>query len=131
MKRELPAIVLVDEPGDSSKHYATAVEKQLKQIETRMQLFDFEGDIVICCGSKSMTSNKGKALCIVNMARGREMTADDEKLALIECVPGRKAYPLSKWRYFSRKFTFAKQRVRGSFQTIFTIEIPEDVEIID
>lgn len=96
-----------------------------------MKLFNFEGDIVICCGDKSRTVNRGKALCIVHMSKGRDMTPNDEPLALIECVPGRKAYPLSNWKYFSRKFTFAPRRVKGSFQQIFEISIPEDVEIID
>lgn len=122
------AIVLLDEPGGN--HYATMVEKQIKTIETRMKNMIPEGDIVICCGSKSMTVNRLKALCVVTVGKGRPMTTDDEKAACIESVPGRWAFPLSNWRYFSRKFEFAKRRVSGSFQSIFQITLPDDVQIL-
>lgn len=121
------AIVLVDEIGGN--HYATMVEKQIKTIETRMRNIVPEGDIVICCGSKSMTANREKALCIVTVGKGRPMTTEDEKAACIESVPGRIAFPLSRWRYFSRKFEFSKRIVSGSFQGIFQISIPDDVRI--
>lgn len=124
------AIVLVDEPGDSSKHYATLVERQVKTIETRMKNMVPEGEIVICCGSKSMTANRGKALCIVTVGKGRPMTDDDAEAACIESVPGRWAFPLSNWKYFSRKFEFTKRYVEGSYQSIFTISIPEGIEIL-
>lgn len=125
--REYNAIVLIDEPA--GRHFATWVEKQIKTKETRMRDIVPEGDIVICCGEKSMTANRKKALCIVHVGKGEKMTVDDEKEACIESVPGRIAYPLSNWRYFSRKFTFAKRRISGSYQSIFQISIPEDVEI--
>lgn len=128
--REFNAIVLVDTPGDSSKHYATMVFEQKKRIETRMKRMIPDGDIVICCGDRSMTKNRGLALCIVTVGNGRDMTYSDEKLACIEAVPGRIAYDLSNWRYFSRKFRFVKRRVKGSFQSIFTISIPDDIEIL-
>lgn len=124
------AIVLVDEPGNPDHHFATKVEKQVKQIETRMRDIIPEGDIVICCGSKSMTANRLKALCIVHVAKGRPMTPADEKLACIECVPKRIAYDLSNWRYFSRKFEFAPCYIDGSFQGIFRIKIPDHVQIL-
>jgi hypothetical protein len=121
------AIILLDEPG--GKHYATLVEKQIKSIETRMRNIIPSGDIVICCSNGSMTANKGKALCIVNVADGRPMTIEDEKAACISSVPGRIAFPMSDWRYFSRKFEFTKHKVKGTFQGIFTIRIPDDVQI--
>lgn len=128
--KEFNAIVLVDEPGDPLKHYATMVFDQKKRIETRMKRMIPDGDIVICCGDRSMTKNKGLALCIVTVGNERDMTYSDEKLACIEAVPGRIAYDLSNWRYFSRKFKFSKYKVGGSFQSIFTIRIPANVEIL-
>lgn len=125
------AIVLVDEPGDESKHYATLVEKQIKRIETRMKNMVPEGEIVICCGSKSMTANRGKALCIVTVGKGRPMTTEDEKDACIESVSGRWAFSLSNWKYFSRKFEFTKRYVDGSYQSIFRISIPDSVQILE
>lgn len=125
------AIVLVDEPGDPSKHYATMVKEQIKTIETRMRNIIPEGAIVICCGAKSMTKNRLKALCIVFANQGRPMTEADEKKACIECVPGRIAYDLMWWKYFSRDFEFSKCKVSGTFQGIFKIAIPDDVEILD
>lgn len=126
--RTYNAIILLDEPA--GRHFATWVEKQIKSIETRMRDIIPDGDIVICCSSGSMTANRCKALCIVRVAPGRPMIPSDEKDACIECVPGRIAYELSNWRYFSRKFTFSKRKVYGTFQSVFTISIPEDVEIL-
>lgn len=122
------AIILLDEPGGT--HYATLVENELKTIETRMMLFKYTGDIIICCSAGSMTRNKGKALCLVHFGQGRRMTKEDEPAAHIGCVEGRYAFPLSNWRRFSRKFTFAKCKVGGTFQGLFDIIIPEDVEIL-
>lgn len=130
MSRVYNAIVLVDEPGEPNKHYATMVHDKVKQIETRMKDMIPEGDIVICCGAKSMTRNKGLALCIVKVADGRPMTEADEPKAKIESVPGRIAFDLSDWRYFSRKFEFSKRYVSGSFQSIFQISIPDNVTIL-
>lgn len=95
-----------------------------------MKLFTYTGDLVICCSSGSMTRNSGKALCIVHFGNGVPMLPEHEDGAKIECAPGRYAYPLSNWRYFSRKFTFAKRKVGGTFQAFFDIEIPEDIEIV-
>lgn len=128
VERIYKAIVLVDEPG--ARHFATWVEQQRKTKETRMRDIIPEGDIVICCSSKSMTKNREKALCIVHVGKGRPMTSEDEIEACIESVPGRIAYPLSNWRYFSRKFKFSKRIVDGTFQGIFRIRIPDDVEIL-
>jgi len=122
------ALTLLDEPAGS--HYATWVEQKIKCTETRMKLFKYTGDLVICCSSQSMTKNAGKALCIVHFGVGRLMVPNDEPDAKIECVPGHYAYPLSQWRYFSRKFTFAKCKVGGTFQGFFDIKIPDDVTII-
>ena len=122
------AIVLNDYIG---KHYATWVNEKKKKIETRMRLFNYSGDIVICCGNKSTTINKGKALCLIHFGKGRKMTSDDEKDACIECVPGRIAYDLTNRRDFNRRFTFSKQKVSGSFQGIFEIELPVDVRVIE
>lgn len=127
MDRIYKAIVLVDEPG--GPHYATWVEEQKKTIETRMRNIIPEGDIVICCGSKSMTKNRLKALCIVHVSKGRPMTPEDEKAACIESIPGRIAFQLSQWRYFNYKFEFSKHMVGGSFQGIFDIKIPDSIEI--
>lgn len=124
------AIVLIDTPGDPTQHYATMVYNQEKQIETRMKNMIPEGDIVICCGLNSMTKYRGLVLCLVHADRGRPMIKADESKAKIECIPGRVAFDLSNWRYFSRKFTFVKTKVGGSFQSIFQIKIPDDVTII-
>ena len=94
-----------------------------------MKLFKYTGDIVICCSNGSMTRNKGKALCIVHVGEGRPMTKEYEAAACIESVPGRYAYPLTYWRYFSRKFEFSPCKVAGTFQGLFDICIPADVQI--
>lgn len=122
------AVILLDEPG--GKPYATMVYGQIKTIETRMRNILPEGDVVICCSNGSMTANKGYALCIVNVAKGRPMTPEDEEKACIECVPRRVAYDLSDWRYFSRRFFFSKRKVDGTFQAKFRIAIPNDVQIL-
>jgi hypothetical protein len=127
--KEYTAIVLQDYPG--GKHYASWVEKQIKTIETRMKYFKHRGDIVICCATSAATANAGKALCIVSIDDAVPMTPEHEKAACIESVPGRVAYPLSNWRWFSRKFHFTKRKVRGTFQGTFTISIPDDVTILN
>lgn len=121
------AIILLDEPA--GRHFATWVEQQIKTIETRMKHFSYTGDLVICCSKGSMTANRGKALCIVHFGEGRPMEPSMESEAKIECVPGRYAYPLSKWRFFSRKFQFTRCRVAGTFQGFFDVRIPDDVQI--
>lgn len=122
------AIILNDYIG---LNYATWVNEKKKTIETRMKLFNYSGDIVICCGNKSTTRDKGKALCLIHFGKGRVMKKEDEANACIECVPGRIAYDLTNRRDFNRRFTFSKQKVAGSFQGIFEIELPADVRVIE
>ena len=96
-----------------------------------MKAFKFRGDLIICCGNKSVTANAGKALCLVELFVVRDMFDADVEAACIENAPGRKAHLLKNWRYFNRKFEFARRRVSGSFQSIFQIELPEDVKITE
>jgi hypothetical protein len=118
--------IILNEP------YAGFVKQQIKTIETRMKKFKYTGDLVICCDKgKSTGYNAGKALCIVEFCEGRPMTKEDELAACIECVPGRVAYPLRNWRYFSLEFEFSKRRVSGPFQGIFQIKIPGFVKILN
>lgn len=129
MERETyNALVLNDYEG--MKHYATWVEQQVKTIETRMKTFKYRGDLVICCGNKSVTANAGKALCIVNLYDAEPMRKEHEKAACIEVTAGRIAHHLKDWRFFNRKFSFSRQKVSGAFQSIFQITLPEDVRII-
>lgn len=124
--REMMAIILNDYPN---RHYATWVKQQKKIIETRMKNCNYRGDLVICCGNKSVTSNAGKALCIVELWDVRDMEDADMDAACIGNAPKRKAYLLRNWRYFSRDFTFSKRKVSGTFQWLFKITIPDDVSI--
>src|SRR5688500_5250198 len=102
-----------------------------KTIETRQRSFNYRGDIVICCGkTNSVGKNAGKALCIVELWKIRDMQKGDEKAAGVKCRPGIKSFLLRNWRHFSYDFEFAPQRVSGAWQSIFEIAIPEDVEII-
>src|SRR5690349_11479002 len=112
--------------------YASWVKEGKKKIETRNnRLFKYRGDIVICCGkSNSVGPNAGKALCVVDMWKGRKMIKEDEDAACIEYSEKRRSLLLRNWRHFSRDFEFAKQRISGPFQGIFTISIPDDVLII-
>lgn len=121
-------LILNDYP---EKHYATWVEEQKKTIETRMKKFSYRGDLIICCGAKSVTRNAGLALCLVNLWSASPMQAIDEKAAMIECIPGRISHFLKDWRYFNRKFSFSQRRVSGAFQSIFQITLPDDVRIQD
>lgn len=127
--RIYPALVLNDYPGE---HYATWIEQQKKTLETRFRKFSHRGDLVICCGNKSVSANKGKALCIVNLfdARPMENTQADEDAAKIAYAPGRIVHLLKDWQYFSRKFHFTHYYVSGTYQGIFKIRIPDDVQII-
>lgn len=65
------ALILLDEPA--GRHFATWVEQRLKTLETRMKLFSYTGDLVICCSSGSMTKNAGRALCLVHFGQGVPM----------------------------------------------------------
>jgi hypothetical protein len=111
--------------------YAGWVKGRIKIIETRMKKSIPVGDIIICCdGNKSKDSkNAGNALCIVHVDESREMTKEDEAAACIEYVPKRIAFPLSNWRYFSYDFKFTDYKVRGSYQSIFQVKIPDFVTI--
>lgn len=125
------ALILNDYPSIlREKHYASLLEEKIKTIETRMKMFKYRGDLVICCGNKSVTGNAGKALCIVNLYDAEPMRKEHEKAACIEVAAGRIAHHLKDWRFFNRKFTFSKQKVSGSFQSIFQITLPEGVRII-
>lgn len=111
--------------------YASMVKSKEKTIETRMKMFKYRGDLVICCGAtNSKGPNAGKALCIVDFYDGRPMTKEDEAAACIECVEKRIAYPLRNWRYFSYDFKFSDYRVRGPYQGIFQLRIPDFVTIL-
>jgi hypothetical protein len=129
MDRIYNAIILLDEPG--GRHFCKWVHDQIKLIETRMKYMIPAGDLVICCSKGSMTKDRGRAVCIVTAGEGRPMTKDDEPKAMIECSPGRVAYDLSNHRYFSRKFEFTRYKVGGTYQAMFSVRIPDDVEILD
>lgn len=78
-----------------------------------------------------MTKDRGLAVCLVHAAAARPMVTEDEKLACIECIPGRWATELSNWRYFSRKFEFTRYKVGGTYQAMFSIKVPENIQIIE
>lgn len=123
------AIVLIDTP--LGVHYATLVEQQVKTIETRTRrMIGSAGDFVICCGAKSRTANRWKALCLVHLSDPRPMKPEDDVAACVEWNSELIVHDITNWRYFTRKFYFAPRRVSGSFQSIFQISIPEDVRII-
>jgi hypothetical protein len=119
--------IILNEP------YADKVKQKIKTIETRMKRSLPVGDIIICCdkGKSAYSKNSGKALCLVHVDDCRDMTDADEPAACIECVPGRKAFPLSNWRYFSYDFQFTDYKVGGSYQSIFQVKLPEFVTIIN
>lgn len=128
MSKEIAAIVLNDY---KDAHYASWVMQGIKTIETRSRLFKFTGDILICCGAKSVTEHATKAICIVHMGAGRSMEDADAKAACIENAPGRIAYPLTNLRQLSYKFKFTDYVVNKNFQGIFSVRIPDFVEIIN
>jgi hypothetical protein len=129
--RIYPALVLNDYPGAP---YAQWVKEGTKKIETRMnRLFTHRGDIVICCGkSQSVGKNAGRALCIVDIYDGRPMrdNIDEIEAARIGWDKNRKALLLRDWRHFSRDFVFAPHAIKKNFQGIFSIAIPDGIEII-
>lgn len=128
----IPALVVNDYP---EAQYATWIKEGRKKIETRMnRLFTYRGDIVICVGAgKSVGPNAGNAICIVEIYKGRPMenTPEEIEAACIDWHKDRKSLLLRNWRYFSRDFKFAPQAVNKNFQGIFSIQIPEDVQIIE
>ena len=111
--------------------YAGWIKAGEKTIETRHRSFNYRGDIVICCGkTNSVGNNAGKALCIVELWKIRPMKKPDEKAAGVKYDPGIYSFLLRKWRHFSRDFEFSPQRVSGAWQSLFVIELPDDVKII-
>jgi hypothetical protein len=123
----LPALVLNDY---ANTPYATWMEQGIKTIETRWFTFKHRGDLVICCGNKSNTPNAGLAVAVVDLFGAEQMREQHEKAACIHAEPGRIAHHTRNLRHFSRKFRFAPQKIRGSFQSIFWIELPADVQLV-
>src|SRR5258705_9265870 len=113
------ALVLND--YEFEKHYATWVYEGKKTLETRMKMFKYLGELIICCGGNSVTRNAGLAICMVEFGKGRPMVDEDAPAAMIGNAPGRIVYPLTNLRHFSKKFMFSKRKVSGSFQSIFQI----------
>jgi hypothetical protein len=126
-----PALILNDYADNP---YAQLVKEGKKKIETRMnRLFSYRGDIVICCGKTlSVGENAGKALCIVEIWKGRNMrnTTEEIEAACIGWDANRKSLLLRNWRHFSEDFYFAPLAVKKNFQGIFSIQIPDNIEII-
>ncbi len=111
--------------------YAQWIKTGEKTIETRHRNFNYRGDLVICCGkSNSVGDNAGKALCIVELWKVRDMKKSDEQAAGVKCQPGIKSFLFRNWRHFSRDFEFSPQRISGAWQSIFEITIPNNVRII-
>ena len=104
-------------------------KRHTETIETRMRRFSHLGDIIICCdkGKSAGSKNAGKAICLVNIVECRTMTEDDVEAACIECVPGRKAYPLKDLRHFNYNFNFTDYAVTKNWQGIFMLRIPDFV----
>jgi hypothetical protein len=126
-QRIYKALVLNDMPGTP---WATWMEQGLKTIETRWFQFKHRGDLVICCGNSSKTPNAGLAVCMVNVFDAKPLRLEDEAAAMIAAEPGRWGHHTNELRHFNRKFKFAPQKVRGSFQSMFDIVLPEDVQIV-
>jgi hypothetical protein len=108
--------------------YAEWVKIKRKSIETRMKrLFAYRGDIVICCGkTNSVSSNAGKALCMVNIYDGGPMKKEDEEAACIGWHPDRKSLYLKDWRKFDTEFLFAPYAIKKNFQGIFALALPDE-----
>jgi hypothetical protein len=115
-----------------NKNYAQLVMDRIKSDETRYRRTAHRGDLVICCGqTNSITKNAGKALCIVNLYDCRPMQKEDEPTACIEYQPHRFVWRFSDWRYFTRCFEFRYYYVSGSYQGIFKIRIPDNIQILN
>ncbi|MES2567301.1 MAG: ASCH domain-containing protein [Bacteroidota bacterium] len=127
-KRIYKALIMNDYEGAP---YAEWIKTGHKTIETRTRAFSYRGDLVICCGkTNSVSENAGKALCIVELWKIRDLKKGDEEAAGVRYRPEIKAFLFRNWRHFSRDFEFSPQRVRGAWQSIFEISIPDDVKII-
>lgn len=124
---KLKALVLRDDPGT---RYGSKVLQKIKTIETRMQLFKYSGDLLICIANSSESNLAGFAVCIVHFAKGRPMQKKDERKACIESIPGRYAYDLTNFRGFEKHFKFAPCKIFGSFQTMFDVELPKGTKLI-
>ncbi|MDQ3047605.1 MAG: ASCH domain-containing protein [Bacteroidota bacterium] len=126
--RKYKALIMNDYEGAP---YAEWIRSGEKTIETRTRSFSYRGDLVICCGkTNSFGPNAGKALCIVELWKIRDMEKGDEEAAGISFNRKIKSYLFRNWRHFSRDFEFSPQRVSGAWQSIFEIVIPADVKII-
>src|SRR5690349_1382799 len=99
MRKIYKGLVLNDYgPGEN---YATYIMEGSKTIETRMnRLFTYRGDLVICCGkTNSVTEHAGKALCIVDFWKARDMLPGDVKAAGVPWHPQRKSLLFRNWRH--------------------------------
>lgn len=130
-ERIYPALVVNDY---ENAPYAQWIKEGKKKIETRMnRLFSYRGDIVICCGwGKSFGENRGKAICMVEIFDGRPMinTPEEIEAACIGWDENRKSLLLRNWRHFSQDFFFSHLAVKKNFQGIFSIVVPNEIEII-
>jgi hypothetical protein len=127
-KRIYKALILNDY---ESAPYAEWIKTGNKTIETRHKKFNYQGDLVICCGkSNSVGKNAGNALCIVELWKVRKMRKGDEAASGVRFNPALYSYLLRNWRHFNKDFQFAPQRISGAWQSIFEIAIPGDVQII-
>lgn len=117
MTTDIAALVL-------NQPYASWVMDGIKTIETRMRLFAYTGDLLICMGKENDHPLAGKALCIVHFGKGRPMTDEDAEAACIENAPKRIAYPLTNLRHLSYNFRFTDYAVKKNYQGIFSIKIP-------
>lgn len=114
------------------QRYATWIKSGKKCVETRMKkIFTHRGPVVICVGaSNSVGPNIGKAICMVDIWKGRDMVPQDAEGACIEWHPDRKAHLLDNWQYFSEDFNFAKCAVKKNFQGLFSLRVPDHIQLI-
>jgi hypothetical protein len=100
-----------------------------KKIETRLgRLFTHRGDLVICNNQHS--SGKKLATCIVEVFGGRYMIPEDVRQAMIAYDQKRGCLFLRNWRWLDEPFEYSKWFVGGTYQGIFSVEIPGEVKII-
>lgn len=127
--RIYPALVVNDYPLN---RYGTWIKEGKKCVETRMgRIFSYRGPLIICVGvSNSVGPNVGKAICIVDLWKGRDMTDADIDGACIGNDPARRAHLLRNWQYFSQDFHFARNAVKKNFQGIFAVKIPDGITLI-
>ena len=130
VKRIYKGLVLND--YGSGQNYATYIQEGSKTIETRMnRSFSYRGDVIICCGkTNSVTPHAGKALCIVDLWKVRNMLPGDAEAAGVSWDPKRKSLLLRNWRHFDKEFDFAPCAIQRNFQGMFDMFIPDHVKII-